>query len=676
MKNKMLDDIENIGIMQGFMDVEDELEDEEDLDEAAEQTLNRRPDSPEILMNTLRGDMRSVDARRQELADLVGDQAAEETPDAVLAMLQPVLAQGGGLGALPQSGPVAEGPQAPMPMPAPPGGPMAAAPPGGMPPMPPPMEAAMGAPPAQDGGIAALMGAGAPPGGGQAPINMARGGLVGSFSDGSDEEGETPFDEEDDASAGGFYSPEMVGIAQEGIQSLLSARPTPEVDVRKEAMEREKLYQDLLGGGDDSARKAQLLFSLAQTGLQFAGNVDAQGRRLTGSPASRFAAAAASIPANINQFIADKEKDRRTVRLAAIQAAEKEAEQVREGNLKQIESKRKLFGDILRNAKKDGASGLFGKGAWDWNIINTPGLLQAYADGETTAEEDNLITSAASRLLRPTTEMYKNEQGQNVTRTIPGYDLPFLTEALAQRKALNAAPRTTPTTPGAVITVPTDAGGAGGAMTEGAPESATAAAPSTEGEVPTAGETAFAEPTLWEAAQAGIGFVPKVGSELARRFPLEFAGELGRTQQQAVSTIEKLAPRVAIALRETTRLAEAEREAINMYLNIQPMYFENRVGYLNNLISLGQVLYRIRNDALDKASDRTLDVTDANNQRFKAREIQSIINMVGIPQPIGTVEEFQALPVGTKFLRYDAEQQAWVSDTRKPLPGEPGFSSQ
>ena len=68
MKNKMMDDIENIGIMQGFLDdaamEEDELEEEEYSDESqAARMLDRRPGSPEILMNNLRGDMRSVDTK-------------------------------------------------------------------------------------------------------------------------------------------------------------------------------------------------------------------------------------------------------------------------------------------------------------------------------------------------------------------------------------------------------------------------------------------------------------------------------------------------------------------------------------------------------------------------------------------------------------------------------------
>jgi hypothetical protein len=126
----------NVGIMQGF---EDEMEDEME-DEAEEMPpMARSPQNPEILMNNLRGDIRSVDARYLELAQMVGEQAASETPPEVLAMLQPQLAapqapptgMGGGIGALPQA------PQPPQGMPQ------------GAPMMPPGME---GAAPFPEGG--------------------------------------------------------------------------------------------------------------------------------------------------------------------------------------------------------------------------------------------------------------------------------------------------------------------------------------------------------------------------------------------------------------------------------------------------------------------------------------------------------------------------------------------
>ena len=95
-------DARNSGIMAGFEEEMPEDAEEESMEEMP--PMARTPQNPEILMNTLRGDMRSVDARYQELAQMVGEDAAMETPPEVLAMLQPQLAAPqAGIGGLPQA---------------------------------------------------------------------------------------------------------------------------------------------------------------------------------------------------------------------------------------------------------------------------------------------------------------------------------------------------------------------------------------------------------------------------------------------------------------------------------------------------------------------------------------------------------------------------------------------
>lgn len=102
----------NSGIMAGFEDeMPEEMPEEPESDMPQ---MARTPQNPEILMNTLRGDMRSVDARMQELAQLVGEEAAMETPPEVLALLQAQLAAPqGGIGALPQGQEMAPPPMMP-----------------------------------------------------------------------------------------------------------------------------------------------------------------------------------------------------------------------------------------------------------------------------------------------------------------------------------------------------------------------------------------------------------------------------------------------------------------------------------------------------------------------------------------------------------------------------------
>jgi hypothetical protein len=102
------------GILAGFdLDEMEGMEEQEPSEDMPQ--MSRTPQNPEILMNNLRGDYRSVDARYMELAQMVGEEAAMETPPEVLAMLQMQLAaQPQGIGALPQGQgmmPPAQGPE-------------------------------------------------------------------------------------------------------------------------------------------------------------------------------------------------------------------------------------------------------------------------------------------------------------------------------------------------------------------------------------------------------------------------------------------------------------------------------------------------------------------------------------------------------------------------------------
>ena len=329
-KNKMQmvddDQIENVGIMSGFMDdldeimgeLDDEMEDDDEGDESdMANMLDRRPDSPEILMNNLRGDYRSIDARREELADLVGYNAASETPDAVLAMLQPVLAKQG-IGALPPM-------NAPMPpeMAAPGGvaslpmdqGPMAA------PPMMPPAPAP------------------AP----QAPIGMKKGGIVQFFQDGSGPAGVTP---PEDAYAA--YPPDVVAEAIRRVQQLAARGPeTVDVpDVGARTRELTPMYAEILGTQDKDAMRSQMLFDIAKTALGFAGNVGPQGQPLTGSFGARLAAAASELPAQIGARSAAARAAETQARLAALQQAQGERASAQETNLQ----REKDYNELLMKA--------------------------------------------------------------------------------------------------------------------------------------------------------------------------------------------------------------------------------------------------------------------------------------------------------------------------------------
>lgn len=652
---EMLDDVDNVGIMQGFLsEMEDDMGEEEGADEeySAAKMLDRRPDSPEILMNNLRGDMRSVDARREELADLVGYAAAVETPDSVLAMLQPVLAQGGGLGALPQSAPMAQGPQAPI-MPPPPG-PMAL-PPSGVPPMPP---EAMMPPPPQDGGIAALLAAGAPGGGQappQAPINMRNGGYVQRFKNGSEEEGVTQADE-DNSPSEMDVTPDMLALARAGYDRLLRQQPLPDVDLRTRTAEREQLYRDLLGDNKEM-QQAQLLLMLGQKGLQLAGNVDAQGRPLRGSTLGRFATVASEVPGAISQFISDADKRQNAIRMAAIQAAEKESEQTRESNLRTLESQRKAFGDVIKSAKGSLASGMFGKGGLGpfWTTIFTPNLAQAYADGVTTPEQDNLFVTAASAVLasaQPKVEVYKDAFGNDVSRTIPGFDqgLDWLKEKLAQRQELDASgARPPPATSG---TVPVGPGTLSPDVAVVEPTVAQGPTPPAQAttQAPGGTETVGFDPNRRGIFQMtpNLSFLSVAGATIGQNVP--GAGGIASQAQQEIAYFETSLRELVKALSNNPRYAEGERQAIENELKLEPRVFRDETALRNSLLGVNRFLTERYREASRTAADMEIPADARKLAATAANTIRDFQSKLNIPIVVNSIEEVEALPSGTVFL--------------------------
>jgi hypothetical protein len=326
-KLQMVDDdqVENVGIMSGFMDEIDELleeisgEEQEEGDDAdMARMMARTPDSPEILMNNLRGDMRSIDARREELADLVGFREAEETPEGVLALLQPILAQ--------QAAPA-------MPMPAPM--------PQGMPP-----EMAGMAPPPMPAGPAPAMGGigGLPMDQGPAPMAMANGGMVQYFQDGNEEpQGSDPGGVTPNS---GAYPPEVVAAAIERYKAIMNQQPETVPTLQAGMDASLPMYQELLGS-DPKDTQAQMLFDIGQAALGYAGNVGPDGQPLRGSAAARLAGATRELPGRIGARAAGMSKEAQALKMAALQAAQGERTAAQERNLALSERQGEIYKDIV-----------------------------------------------------------------------------------------------------------------------------------------------------------------------------------------------------------------------------------------------------------------------------------------------------------------------------------------
>lgn len=638
------EDVNNVGIMQGFMDqvsMMDDMEGEEEDDDEMEmgKMMDRRPDSPEILMNNLRGDMRSVDARVEELADLVGYRAASETPTEVLALLQPVLAQ---QGAMMQPPPQMAGPTPPGPMAAPAGGvadlaAMAQGPQTTPPPAPPPEMPA--------GGIASLPAAAEQ----QAPIAMKDGGIVQRFQEGSGEEGVTPVDI---GSSQAFYPPELVTRAQKDVIDLMNTQPQRMPDLQTAMASRLPMYQSLLGS-DREMVKAQMLFDIAQGALNVAAGVDAEGNRVRGavSPIGRFAAGMRNVPALIGARAGELAKGQREAKLLALQAGEKDIALIREYNYKLIDSQRKLSGDIVKAAAKGQGFGSGVKGA-AWNFVTR--FAPDYAAGKLTPENDRRFESSYAIISEPTyiTNPYT---GNLETRRPPIPE--FISNAFKYRGGIPmpATKGGKKDAKGAPVTeaVPMPEGAAPVTTVPGAPAPVTTA--------PEAGTTAPAPapvkgrkggvPTIWELTPLLTGPVPSVAGMVSR---VPGLGNVGKDVTQARAQFEGDVRELVKGLQNSPVFAQKEREAIESELKLEPKVFDDPANLRNTLIGINNYLIGRLADSKANATNANLPVEQRKEHTKIVTSIQDFLPKLGIPPYIYTIKELQrftaANPPGTPFL--------------------------
>lgn len=229
--------------------------------------------------------------------------------------------------------------------------------------------------------------------------------MVQRFRAGSDEEGVTPADTQ---GGGALYSPEMLSSAETLSRELMTRKPTPTPSLETLIAQKTPQYQKILGD-TEGLSQAQMLFELGQRAFGFAGNVDDAGRPLRGGFFSRLAQASRTLPAAVGRHVAEIDKGQRQIKLLAMQAAEKDIDQVTAANQALTREQRALATEVIKGearrraeaAKALGAS-IFGKGDWEWSLVNQPNLLARWASGMTNPTEDGLIQSAITKLEQPT----------------------------------------------------------------------------------------------------------------------------------------------------------------------------------------------------------------------------------------------------------------------------------
>jgi len=210
---------------------------------------------------------------------------------------------------------------------------------------------------------------------------------------------EAPVAEEPTAAAAGD-----TGVGVSDLMGLYSFSPEERADRLRAAYEgREAVYDEILGDPErrrDNA-KAQLLFSIAQRALQFAGGVTAEGRPMSGSMVSQAAQSFAPVFGDVAEYNAAMEQQDQEMRAARLAAAEKDVTRDEENRASLLSALAKARGeseltasDVLRPATEELA---------DISITEPPDLTPAYNFGASLRNFGGRIGSAINADWAPET---------------------------------------------------------------------------------------------------------------------------------------------------------------------------------------------------------------------------------------------------------------------------------
>jgi len=249
--------------------------------------------SLEEMMDMVRGDTASEEERRTELAGVVGPEDAQQTPDSVLALVQPLMLLMQAEGATETDT-------------------------GGIGPM---AQEAMNVPVSGDmaGGIMQMAAAAPAPEGGVPPVNFNRGGEVRRYED-----GKVVLPNYSQVVAGKMptvASPTLKGAVAAPKMTDFAATYKPKRTLEEAYQQRLPLLQQITGGGGKDAAGVQFLADLAKAGADFA-----QPGKPGQSVLSQLAAsiAGSGIAENAAKLAASREATEQALKMRAFEGAEKE----------------------------------------------------------------------------------------------------------------------------------------------------------------------------------------------------------------------------------------------------------------------------------------------------------------------------------------------------------------
>jgi hypothetical protein len=361
------------------------------------------------------------------------------------------------------------------------------------------------------------------------------------------------------------------------------------------------------------------------------------------------------LPGKLAERAGQFQQEERAIKLAALKSAETS-----------VEGQRKLFSQIIKSAGQSP----FGKGDWDYAVLNRPGLLQKWTEGKTSAEEDNLIDSAIAKMNAPRTEFKTDPVSKQVYQVqIPGTLPDFVNTAIKARgkKVGATAPTTTgATTPAAPpiltadqITATEDPDEAA-AKAEAAKNRATMVVPTgattstttsgkLPGPLPEPGKPGAVPERggIWSMSKFITGPVAVTAGAISG-IPGLGAPFPNITQAQTAAKIE--VENLIEAFLKSGKAPVSEQERLRKLYDIGPKFFDDPAALRDRLISIDEEIAKEINQAALQAYNTEL----APDTRAKARDFLSqavkFRTALGVPVRIYNEEDAKKLPPNTEYL--------------------------
>jgi hypothetical protein len=342
----------------------------------------------------------------------------------------------------------------------------------------------------------------------------------------------------------------------------------------------------------------------------------------------------------------DLETTQRQLRLLALQAGEKDRDEIQGLNAKLMTEKRSILNNILTSDarmraaanKPTAATGTTRE--WEINIFLTPGLIDRFATGQTTPQENNMISTAITSYTEPRYEAVIDPVTQRPTgeyRILPGKRLPDFVLNAQRRRNSSAVPSGTSVTPPSSAppmekepetALPTELPAPllfeGGRKPTEAGTARPADRPIDEPNyLPP--EEAFAAPiSLWRDRAKIAGPFATIYAGFSA-FP--GAGDPLREITLARSQANLLAEEAVEAFLKSSQNSVTEQKMLQKVLNLRPAFAKDPEVYGTNLIALSTVLDQVLSDYRKKAntSPGSLGATLAPSQVTEARSKISIL---------------------------------------------------